>query len=113
MTADPSPIAIYGDWHGHLGWALGSLDSAAKAGVRTLIHVGDLGLDFPGRNRGRFEKRLNQTLVDLGQTLVVSVGNHDNHDSVAKLKVEDDGLATFRSNIRILPRGGRTGWVPV
>lgn len=40
--------------------------------------------------------------------LVVSGGNHDNWDTLGKLVVEDDGLATIRSSIRILPRGGRT-----
>ncbi|MHA7156288.1 metallophosphoesterase [Arthrobacter sp. TMN-50] len=108
MTTDPRPIAIYGDWHGHQGWALGSIDAAANAGVKTLIHVGDFGLDFPGRNRGRYERKLNLVLAEREMTLVLSVGNHDNHDTVAKLKVEDDGLAAFRSNIRVLPRGGRT-----
>lgn len=40
--------------------------------------------------------------------LVVSGGNHDNWDTLAKLPVEDDGMATWRSRIRVLPRGGRT-----
>ncbi|MHA7295190.1 metallophosphoesterase family protein [Arthrobacter sp. HLT1-21] len=108
MATEPHPIAIFGDWHGHLGWALGSLDAASKAGARILVHVGDLGLDFPGRNRGRFEKKLNRILVEREMTLILSLGNHDNHDSAAKLEMQADGLATFRSNIRILPRGGRT-----
>ncbi|GAA1114042.1 metallophosphoesterase [Arthrobacter flavus] len=108
MTTDPRPIAIYGDWHGHLGWALGSIDAAENAGVKTLIHVGDLGLDFPGRNRGRFEKKLNLVLIEREMTLILSVGNHDNHDTVSTLEIQADGLATFRSNIQILPRGGRT-----
>ena len=40
--------------------------------------------------------------------LIVSGGNHDNWDTLSKLSVESDGLATYRSNIRVLPRGGRT-----
>jgi hypothetical protein len=41
-------------------------------------------------------------------TLIVSGGNHDNWETLESLRVESDGLATFRSNIRVLPRGGRT-----
>ncbi|WP_028281089.1 metallophosphoesterase [Arthrobacter sp. H5] len=103
-----TPLAIFGDWHGHTGWAIGSVDAAVKAGAGTMLHVGDFGLDFPGRDRGRFEKKLNKVLVECGLMLVVSPGNHDNWTTMAKLEVEEDGLATWRSNIRVLPRGGRT-----
>ncbi|MDT0168874.1 metallophosphoesterase [Pseudarthrobacter sp. BRE9] len=102
------PIAIFGDWHGNAGWALTAIRSAARAGVRTAIHVGDFGLDWPGAKRGRYEGKLNKYLVELDMTLVVSGGNHDNWDTLEKLVVEGDGLATIRSNIRVLPRGGRT-----
>ncbi|KRF04352.1 hypothetical protein ASH00_14710 [Arthrobacter sp. Soil782] len=102
------PISIFGDWHSHVGWALGSIDAAFKAGSRTLIHVGDFGLDFPGKNRGRYEKKLNMVLVEREMMLIVSPGNHDNHDTISKLEVQDDGLAHFRSNIKVLPRGDRT-----
>jgi hypothetical protein len=102
------PIAVFGDWHGDAGWALTSVRSAAREGVRTALHVGDFGLDWPGAKRGRYEAKLNKYLVDLGVTLVVSGGNHDNWKTLAALPVESDGTAAFRSNIRILPRGGRT-----
>lgn len=104
----PTPLAIFGDWHGDAGWALTSVRSAAREGVRTAIHVGDFGLDWPGAKRGRYEAKLNKYLVDLGVTLIVSGGNHDNWDTLEKLEVEADGLATVRSNIKVLPRGGRT-----
>lgn len=108
MAHNPRPIGIFGDWHGSLGWGLGSIDAAAKAGAQALIHVGDFGLDFPGKNRGRYEKKLNMTLAEREMMLVVSLGNHDNWDTASELEVQDDGLAHFRSNIKVLPRGGRT-----
>lgn len=73
-----------------------------------MIHVGDLGLDWPGPKRGRFEARLNRLLVEKDMRLIVSGGNHDNWDTIMKLPVGADGLAVWRSNILILPRGGRT-----
>lgn len=105
---DNHPVAIFGDWHGDSGWALTAIRSAARKGVRTAIHVGDFGLDWPGAKRGRYEAKLNKYLMNLGITLVVSGGNHDNWDTLEKLLVEDDGLAVMRSNIRVLPRGGRS-----
>ncbi|WP_426763062.1 metallophosphoesterase family protein [Pseudarthrobacter sp. 1G09] len=99
---------MFGDWHGDTGWALASIRAAARQGVRTAIHVGDFGLDWPGPKRGRYEAKLNKYLVDLGITIIVSGGNHDNWDTLEKLTVEEDGLATIRSNIRVLPRGDRT-----
>jgi hypothetical protein len=105
---EPKPVAVAGDWHGNLGWAITVTRSAAREGVSTLLHVGDFGLDWPGPKRGRYESKLNKYLLELGVTLIVSGGNHDNWDTLEKLPVGADGLATFRSNIRVLPRGGRT-----
>lgn len=65
-------------------------------------------MDWPGAKRGRYEARLNKYLLDFGMTLIVSGGNHDNWETLEKLRVEADGLGTYRSNIRVLPRGGRT-----
>lgn len=104
----PSPFVVVGDWHGDLGWAIATIRSAAREGARTIIHVGDFALDWPGRNRGRNETRMNKYLSALRVTLILSGGNHDNWDTLQKLPVQADGLATFRSNIRVLPRGGRT-----
>lgn len=72
------------------------------------MHVGDFGLDWPGAKRGRYEAKLNRYLLDFGITLIVSGGNHDNWETMEELPVEADGLATYRSSIRVLPRGGRT-----
>lgn len=102
------PLVVAGDWHGDLGWAIMVIRSAARDGVSTMLHVGDFGLDWPGAKRGRYETRLNKYLLEFGMTLVVSGGNHDNWETLEKLPMEADGLATFRSNIRVLPRGGRT-----
>ncbi|OOP59424.1 hypothetical protein BMF89_20525 [Arthrobacter sp. SRS-W-1-2016] len=102
------PIAVFGDWHRHLGMGLAAIRAAADAGVTTLIHVGDFGVDWPGAERGRYEKRLNALLLERGMTLLVSPGNHDNLSSINLLEVQEDGLISWRSNIKVLPKGGRT-----
>lgn len=103
-----SPFVVAGDWHGDQGWAISAIRSAAREGASTMFHVGDFALDWPGAKRARYEDRLNRRLLEFGITLIVSGGNHDNWDTLEKLPVEEDGLATFRSNIRVIPRGGRT-----
>ncbi|WP_284753200.1 metallophosphoesterase [Arthrobacter sp. efr-133-R2A-120] len=105
--SDPRPIAIFGDWHGNAGWAVTAIRSAAREGAATMLHVGDFGLDWPGRKRGRYEDKLNKHLRGLGATLIVSGGNHDNWETLTKLPVGEAGTAFVRSNIRVLPRGGR------
>ncbi|MBT8162548.1 MULTISPECIES: metallophosphoesterase [Arthrobacter] len=104
---ESTPLAIFGDWHGDAVWALTAIRSAAREGARTAIHVGDFGFDWPGAKRGRYETKLSKYLVNMGLTLIISGGNHDNWDTIARLAVDTDGLATVRPNIRILPRGGR------
>ncbi|MHA7209531.1 metallophosphoesterase family protein [Arthrobacter sp. MDT1-65] len=110
MTESPGarPWAVAGDWHGSYGWARTAVKSAARQGVKTLIHVGDFGLDWPGAMRGRLEQRLNRTLIEHDMEVLVSPGNHDCLTNIDRLDVQDDGLIHWRSNIRILPKGGRT-----
>lgn len=101
-------IAVFGDWHGDIQWARLALKSAAREGVRAIVHVGDWGTDWPGPKRGLQDTRLNKALVANDQILVLSPGNHDCLANISKLPADDDGLIPWRSNIKILPKGGRT-----
>ncbi len=65
--------------------------------------MGDFGLDWPGAKRGRNESKLNGHLESLDLTLIVSGGNHDNWETLAKLPVEVDGTSTIRTHIKFLP----------
>ncbi|MDQ1053063.1 putative phosphodiesterase [Arthrobacter sp. SORGH_AS 212] len=106
---DTDAIAVFGDWHGDIQWARLALKSAAREGVRPIVHVGDWGVDWPlGPKRGLQDTRLNNALVANDQVLVLSPGNHDCLVNIDKLPVDDNGLITWRSNIKILPKGGRT-----
>lgn len=106
--AGARPLAVVGDVHGAYGWMRTVVKSAAREGVQTVIQVGDLGLDWPGAMRGRLEQRLNRLLIEHEMDLICSPGNHDNMTAISTLPVQDDGLITWRSNIKILPKGGRT-----
>lgn len=101
-------LAVFGDWHGDLGWSIDAVKAAAREGARTAVSVGDVGLDWPGPKRNRWEQRMNALLVELGVTLVVSPGNHDCLARIDLEEVQSDGLIAWRSNIKVLPKGGRT-----
>lgn len=101
-------VAVTGDWHGNLGWARDVVRSAARHGVGTILHVGDFGALWPGRAKGRFEARLNYDLQQAGIQLIFIGGNHDNWAELEKLPVTADGTASLLSNIKYLPRPGRT-----
>jgi hypothetical protein len=101
------PLAVVGDVHGDIQWLRDVVLSCARENVRTILQVGDLGLDWPGRNRARMETRLERLLAEEGMTMVTCGGNHDNWDTLSSLTVQPDGLATWRPHIRFLPRGGR------
>ncbi|PTT70194.1 metallophosphoesterase family protein [Arthrobacter sp. HMWF013] len=101
------PLAVVGDVHGDIQWLRDVAVSCARENVRTILQVGDLGLDWPGRNRARLETRLERLLAAEGMTMVTCGGNHDNWDTLSSLPVQPDGLATWRPHIRFLPRGRR------
>lgn len=103
-----APIAVAGDWHGNLSWARSVVRSAAEQGVQTILEVGDFGALWPGRGKGRFEARLNHYLQQANIELIFIGGNHDNWAELEKLPVGEDGLAPLLSNIKYLPRPGRT-----
>lgn len=106
--SNKAPFAVVGDVHGDIQWLRDVVVSCARENVWTILQVGDLGLDWPGRNRARMEARLERLLADEGMTMVTCGGNHDNWDTLSALVTEPDGLATWRPHIRFLPRGGRT-----
>lgn len=105
---DAAPIAVFGDWHGDWQFARLAIQSAKRENITHLIHVGDASLDWPERGRGRPEDRLNRVLVANDQFLYISPGNHDCLVRVDKRPVDDEGWITWRSNIKVLPKGGRS-----
>jgi predicted phosphodiesterase len=105
---DTHVIAAFGDWHGDVQWGRLAINSAKREGIRTILHIGDWGVDWPGPKRGLQDTRLNKALAANDQVFVLSPGNHDCLVNINRLPVDDDGLITWRSNIKILPKGGRT-----
>ncbi|MFD1210750.1 metallophosphoesterase [Arthrobacter sp. GCM10027362] len=104
------PFVMAGDWHGDTVWATHIIRQAAKAGAERIFHVGDLAVLWPGRDKYKFDRRIEQRLVENGIDLVFVDGNHDNHTELRALPVQEDGLARVRPHILYLPRGARTDY---
>lgn len=107
MSETAKPIAVAGDWHGDVPWMRAVVDAAAAAGAELILHVGDLAVLWPGRDKGKFDRRLQQRLELRDMQFIFVDGNHDNHHELRLLPLDDEGLAPLRPRIRYLPRGGR------
>lgn len=104
-------FVIAGDWHGDVPWMRAVVDAASSAGAELILHVGDLGVLWPGRDKGKFDRRLQQRLELRDLCLVFIDGNHDNHHDLRALPLDGDGLAPVSSRIKYLPRGSRFSYL--
>jgi hypothetical protein len=111
LSTDPEVIAVAGDWHGNLVFALQQLLRIHQAGAQLIVHVGDFGYFTPGPTARRFLLRLDQSLAELGLTLLFVDGNHEDHARLAARAIDpSSGLRTLRPTIHHLPRGLRWRW---
>lgn len=79
VSSSARPIVVAGDWHGDLQWARQVIRAAHAAGAKTILHVGDLGVLWPGRGKGRLDAKLDRYLDAFNMDLFFADGNHDNH----------------------------------
>ncbi|WP_062312765.1 metallophosphoesterase family protein [Demequina rhizosphaerae] len=100
-------VGLLGDTHGNEAWIRHALDEFAKAGLDTIIQVGDLGV-WSGPFAGKMWNRIDELLASHSQTMFVAPGNHEDYDRIDRLKSRDDGWLRFRHRILLAPRGHRT-----
>lgn len=106
-TLETTSFVVLGDLHGDLQWARRAVRATAEIGVTRIFQVGDAGFCWPGRDKYKFDRRLDKTLKEHCVELVFIDGNHDAHSELRRLPVEDNGLALLRDQIFYLPRGAR------
>lgn len=100
-------FVVAGDWHGDVPWMRAAIDTASASGAELILHVGDLAVLWPGRDKGKFDRRLQQRLELRDMHLVFIDGNHDNHHDLRALALDSQGLAPVLPRIRYLGRGSR------
>lgn len=105
----PSVVAIIGDWHGNVQWALAVLDDMAARKIPLGIHLGDFGI-WPGPQGKRYLDVVERRCARLGITLWVVPGNHEDYKQISSGKTDLLGRRVFRPHILGLPRGYRWPW---
>lgn len=103
LTLPDTVIALSGDWHRNLPWALTQIRAAHKAGAKLIIQLGDFGIFWPQDPKREFEQQLMWELEKLGMTLIFLDGNHDNHPKLTQLGT-NQGQRTRSGLVNILPR---------
>lgn len=99
-------IAFAGDWHMHLGWAPAMVAEASRGGAELLIHLGDFGI-WHGAHGAQYLEAVEKAAARAGIEVWVVPGNHEDHDLMAALPVDDLGRQVAAEHVRLLPRGHR------
>ena len=106
-------VVVAGDWHGNTNWAIHTLHQSAKvlgAGA-VVLHLGDFGI-WPGREGQEYLLRLEDKCAELGITIMVTPGNHEDWATIDAWPLTDRGdgwgaVKWFTNHIAVLPRGHR------
>lgn len=107
MIENIKRIAISGDWHGDMKFSKKAVHFAKRHGADALLHVGDFG--FWGLDDS-FLKVLSEEVVSLDLPIFFIDGNHEDHQALNLIPLNDDKTRTVAENIFHLPRGFRWEW---
>lgn len=109
LELDGSLIAVAGDWHADIEWALRNVELIRMNGVDVILHVGDFGYGMYESPEAEEEamRRLSTLLAVFGMKLYVTLGNHDNWVRFNALTPGEDGTFEVWENIFFMPRGYR------
>ena len=104
-----------GDVHGNGGWVRKRLLDFADLGITKILQLGDFGL-FSSNNADKYLHRVNKILAENGQTLFVTLGNHEDYVRVSRFQTLQDGenagwqYEKAYPNILFAPRPHRWEW---
>lgn len=111
MLDAPQLVAVAGDWHGNLGFALRQIGRACDAGAGVIVQCGDFGYWRGDPRTRKYLFRLERELAESRLRLFWVDGNHEDHDRLAKQAIDPrTGLRPISDHIAHLPRGHRWTW---
>lgn len=106
---DVEQIAIFGDWHGDLTFAVHALAAAHELRTPELyFHVGDFGFWPAAHEESSFNNYLSgiETLLAAQNKILLWIdGNHEDHSWLSTFPLDEDGLRPISEHIYHLPRG--------
>ncbi|TXH09929.1 MAG: hypothetical protein E6R04_06595 [Spirochaetes bacterium] len=108
----PDQIAVAGDWHGNLDWAVRALKWLHQQGIRVVVHTGDFGFWREGVARTElYLDGVGKVCDDLDMVVLWIDGNHEDHERLQNIPVdEESGVRPVRDRVIHLPRGFRWTW---
>lgn len=98
-------IGVVGDWHGNAIYSNAMLRAMAAQGITTVMHVGDFGIGWPRHGQG-YARFIDQVCEELGITLYITPGNHENWAYINALPYLN-GQAWIGEKIAVLERNTR------
>jgi Calcineurin-like phosphoesterase len=110
LTIHEPHVALAGDWHGNIPWALRMVAAAHDAGVRVIVQLGDFGFWRDDPSTRKYLRRLERLLGELDMTLYWVDGNHEDHVRLLKQPLAVDGTRPISDHVVHLPRGFRWTW---
>lgn len=88
LLPDPAVVALLGDLHGNLGFALEQLDRAQEAAAQVVVQLGDFGYWRGDPLTRNYLLRLECRLAELDVHLLWLDGNHEDHDRLDAKKID-------------------------
>lgn len=95
------------DWHENFQQAREIIFQAERAGIDTIVHLGDFGIK---QSSYRYLDGLQKYLGAFDINLYFLDGNHEHFDKIYQREILEDGTRFVRDNIFHLPRGFRWTW---
>lgn len=103
-------VGALGDLHGNTPWTRVTLNTFDKANIRIILQLGDFGINS-GEQGYNHLRITNRVLEENKQTLLVTLGNHENYDEIKSFlpHPEMEGFIYKKEfpNIIIANRGAR------
>jgi hypothetical protein len=103
-------VLVAGDVHGNTKWALTLVKLARRYGASGILQVGDFWYWSHSEAGERYLGTLDRALTGAGLWILVSPGNHDNHELLGRQRLHDDGFIWLRDTIAVAPFGARWTW---
>lgn len=103
-------VALCGDWHGNVRWAVHVLHVLGARGIKRVLHVGDFGI-WPGDGGKRYLEELAAVCNKYKMSIWVTPGNHEDYTQIEDPEDPDGGTEkqVLRHghgwSISLLPRG--------
>ena len=101
-------VCVAGDWHTNANWAERAIPLIGRAGIRTILHVGDFGIWSDARGR-KFLTAIDSWCEHAGvERILVTPGNHEDWEWLDSDFAAMPGVPVpLSATVQVLPRAFR------